>query len=68
VSADRRGVNRKLTWEGPSDYVCHEVGQASGASAELVPGKTYDLPGELAESLLRSSPYWAEDGKKEKSK
>jgi len=55
-----QAVKRKLTWEGPHDYVCHEVAQATGGSALLVPGTSYELPDELAEQLLRSSPYWVD--------
>lgn len=38
--------------------MCHEVGQSTG-DASLEHGKTVEVPNELGEQLLASSPHWS---------
>lgn len=38
--------------------MCHEVGQSTG-DASLEHGKTVEVPNELGEQLLASSPLWS---------
>lgn len=52
----------KVKYVGPADVVNHEVAMAIEDDADrsdvLVPGKTYDLPEELAHRLVLSNENW----------
>lgn len=47
----------KVKFIGPSGQVSYLVGIETG-SPELEPGKTYDLPNDLAKKLRTSSKMW----------
>jgi hypothetical protein len=47
----------KVKWNGPSGTTSVEVGAVVGSDV-LVHGHVYDLPAELAESLVASHAAW----------
>jgi hypothetical protein len=52
------GKTVSLKYVGPAGQGSVEVAQACGEGMPLEPGKTYELPSDLADSLLAGSASW----------
>lgn len=52
-------MGTKVIYDGPEGQANHEVGVATGAGDLLEPGAVYEVDAELADRLVRSSPWWS---------